>query len=210
MIYLVRDPRDVAVSRYHFHVKFRNIDENYPIDLYTNRFIAGELEWGGSWGENVGSWLGARAHNPEFLLLKYEQILEQPIQELRKVAKFLEIEADEERISRAVELSAPERMRRSELKHGHLWQTTKASRSDKPFVRKAKSGSWRSELPPTSVMAIEKAWLPLMKAIGYSPARGNGEIASPSESPEVALAYCQNTSPVVPFHAGDNLTVSGK
>ena len=48
IIYIVRDPRDVAVSFYHHHIKAGNIAEDYPIADFVPRFIAGEFDakWG--------------------------------------------------------------------------------------------------------------------------------------------------------------------
>jgi hypothetical protein len=43
----------------------------------------------------------------------------------------------------------------------------KSSRPDIPFVRAAKSGQWRSELPPDAVHQIETAWGGLMVELGY-------------------------------------------
>src|SRR5580693_10555254 len=57
VIYIVRDPRDVAVSFYHHNVKARNISDDYPIASFVPRFIAGEFDRKfGSWRDNVLSW----------------------------------------------------------------------------------------------------------------------------------------------------------
>src|SRR5438132_5015556 len=54
VIYIVRDPRDVAVSFYHHNVKARNIHDHYPMSSLVPRFIAGELDHKfGSWRNNV-------------------------------------------------------------------------------------------------------------------------------------------------------------
>jgi hypothetical protein len=133
VIYFVRDPRDVAVSYYHFWIKVRLIAEDHPLDEYVSRFIAGELDGFGSWGENVGSWLGARGEDPGFLLLRYEDLLEDPVGELHKISSFLSIPATDEQLGRAVELSSADRMRRSEKEH--TWEAIKASRKDKTLIR---------------------------------------------------------------------------
>lgn len=136
VIYIVRDPRDVAISYYHFWVKVGLIEENYPIDDYVSRFVNGELDGFGSWGENVGSWLGARENDPGFLLLRYEALLDDPVRELRKVANLLSIRTTDERLNAAVELSSADRMRKSEREHD--WDAIKESRKDKAFVRTAR------------------------------------------------------------------------
>ena len=54
-------------------------------------------------------------------------------------------------------------MRKMEETQGKKWVATFHTRSDKPFVRKASSGSWRATLPPQTVPYMEEHWGPLMK-----------------------------------------------
>ena len=48
IIYVVRDPRDVAVSCYHYAIKRKSIAQDYPIEEFVPRFIAAEFDvrWG--------------------------------------------------------------------------------------------------------------------------------------------------------------------
>jgi len=87
IIYIVRDPRDVAVSQYHFHRKRRIIDDKYSIERFVTRFVAGETSPYGSWGDNAASWLCTRYGNPSFLLLRYEDMLENTAREIARAAQ---------------------------------------------------------------------------------------------------------------------------
>jgi hypothetical protein len=58
-------------------------------------------------------------------------------------------------------------MRSLEKKEARQWVLTKQTRSDKPFVRTAISGGWKSQLAPESITAIESAWGDLMQNLGY-------------------------------------------
>src|SRR5580692_4324354 len=72
VIYIVRDPRDVLISYYYFQLKKRFIEDGYPMDRYTSRFISGDTDNAyGSWGENVAGWLATRGSSSKFLLLRY-------------------------------------------------------------------------------------------------------------------------------------------
>jgi Sulfotransferase domain len=167
VIYVVRDPRDVALSQFHFHRKRKLIEDDYPAEKFVARFIAGQTSPYGSWGENVASWLSTRHKRPGFLLLRYEDMLEDAARELTKVAAFLEISPDPERIGRAVERSSAEEMRKLEKSQAHLWSSTRSTRQDVPFVRSAKAGGWRSGLPESAVADMECAWGHLMSYLGY-------------------------------------------
>ena len=199
VIYIVRDPRDVALSAYHYDRKGRNIPDGFPIEEYiTTRFMKTDEyfgSWGehagswlvnsdnilqmsrlkdgflgtmGSWGDNVMSWVGARGHDREFLLVRYEDLLEDTRREMTRISEFLGlVHISAEQIDKAVELSSAENMRKLEAAQNNQWVTTKESRKDIPFVRSAKSGQWQQSLPSVSVAEIESAWGPVMKLLGY-------------------------------------------
>jgi hypothetical protein len=168
-IYIVRDPRDVAVSNYYWEMKQRSMGDAYPIEQFVPRWIQA-VYWGrlGSWGEHVTSWLSTRSGSSGFVLLRYEDLIADAKPGLAKVAELLGFEAAPERLVRAQELSSADRMRKLEKEQGGKWVQTRGTRQDKPFVRKASSGGWRTSLPSQSVTLIEQEWGPIMKSLGYS------------------------------------------
>ena len=178
VIYIVRDPRDVVVSYYHFHLKKGIIPDGYPLDQYVARFIAGEVDAYGSWRENVASWLGTRYGMGNFLLLRYEDMLEQTAHELAKMAAFLGFERSLEEIAKAVSLSSADRMRKMEQKQTDVWVNTQKTRKDIPFVRNATAGQWQSVLSEAMVANIESSWGDLMRLLGYSPVTNIASAAS--------------------------------
>ena len=174
VIYVVRDPRDVAISFYHHNVKARNIPDNYPMTSFVPRFVAGEFDQKfGSWRDNVLSWVSLRNKNPNFMMLRYEEMKRHTAGALLQVVAFLEhcsfrkVDSSPQALQRAIELSSPERMRTLEKEEAASWVLTKSTRSDKPFVRTAKTGGWKSQLAPESVEAIESAWGDLMHSLEY-------------------------------------------
>jgi len=181
LVYIVRDPRDVALSFYHFYMKLGRIADGYSIEQYVARFLTREFDIYGCWGENVASWLATRYNSRGFLLLRYEDMIDQPCRELARVAAFLGLEADSERLWRAVERSSAENMRRMEKSQSDVWVVTKKARKDIPFVGFASAGQWKSGLPESCVAAIESAWGHLMKALGYELS------TSPAPSPSASL-----------------------
>ena len=167
VIYIVRDPRDVVVSQYHYHRKLRKIADASPIETFVARFLAGETCPHGSWGQNVTTWLATSEGNPRFLLLRYEDMVADTARELTKVVAFLNLSVSPEQIAQAVERSSADRMRKLEQTQTDLQGLTRGSRKDLSFVRAAGSGGWRSDLPASMVEKIEAAWGPLMRHLGY-------------------------------------------
>src|SRR5579859_5681530 len=115
VIYIVRDPRDVAISFYHHHIKAGNITDDCPLVKFVPRFIAGEFDPKfGSWRDNVLSWLALRGNDQAFLLVRYEDLKRDLTHELSKIVAFLQrcsfpnIESTAEAFWRASGLSSPE------------------------------------------------------------------------------------------------------
>lgn len=181
IIYIVRDPRDVAVSNYYFQLKKRFIADGYPMDDYISLFVSTGIDTYGSWGENVLSWLATRGRSRDFLLLKYEEMKSDPVRELSKIALFLGMDTTPECIARAVELSSAERMRNLEKSQSKTWRTTRNTRQDIPFVRTAETGGWKETLTHSQVALIEGAWGPLINLLGY-------EISIPANNQDSQLA----------------------
>jgi Sulfotransferase domain len=168
IVYIIRDPRDVAVSNYHWELKKGSFPDGYPMQEFIPRWMDAYY-WSrlGSWADHVTSWLSTRENRPDFVMIRYEDLMSDAKRELAKVAALLGIEPTPERLARTVELSSADRMRQLENSEGKKWLQTKYTRQDKPFVRKASSGGWRSVLPTESVALIESTWGTLMNQLRY-------------------------------------------
>jgi len=145
VVFLVRDPRDVAISYYHYHIRRAKISADCSLDEYVLKYVRGEMDRYGTWGENVGSWLGARAHTEDFMLVRYEDMKEDTALVLKGICEFLGLPNDTETIQHAVHWSSPEKMN----------------------PRKATPGEWRDVLAAESVELIERSWGSVMAQLGY-------------------------------------------
>jgi hypothetical protein len=171
VIYLVRDPRDVVVSLYHYAVKRRVIDETYPLPRYADEFLSGNVNRNnfGSWGEHVGSWLGARRDGSDFLLLRYEDMLEDPLRALTSMAEFAGLESTPERIQAAVQASAFDTLQSLEdtQSRNPMIGGALLGRRDRRFMRRGVAGGWRDELPADNAQRICEHWHGYINELGY-------------------------------------------
>jgi Sulfotransferase domain len=168
VFYVVRDPRDVVLAEYHFAIKQRLVPEGYPLASYVPRFLAGDTGHSyGSWFDNVAGWYFTRRDDPQFLLIRYESLHAQPVSELTRIAEFLGIPTDPAKLDFALKQSDAKRMRALEKKQAHAFSSTKDTRLDLPYIRVAKAGGWRVNLPADHVASIESAWGGLMQEVGY-------------------------------------------
>ena len=106
-------------------------------------------------------------------MVRYEDLKGDTEGTLRRISEFLAhcsfrpLRSDSTTLHRAMELSLAERMRALEAKEAGNWVLTKGTRADKPFIRAAIAGGWKSGLPADSIAAIEAAWGDLMHRLEY-------------------------------------------
>ncbi len=167
VVYIVRDPRDVAVSYYYHHIKLRMIHEDASLSDFVSRFVSGEIGRQCGWGEHVREWLDHFQSETDFLLVRYEDLKKNNHNELSRIAQFLNIAVSDQRLENAVRWCLPENMRRIEQKEQGEHPALKHTRVDVPFVRKAISGGWRSELQITDVRKISDRWGDVMAMLNY-------------------------------------------
>jgi Sulfotransferase domain len=180
IVYLVRDPRDLAISNYHWELKKGSFPDGFSIDQFIPKWMD-SFYWPrlGCWADHIVSWMSTREGREGFIVVRYEDLKADPQKELVKVAELLGIEPAPERLARAVELSSADRMRKLEKEQAGKWVQTKYTRQDKPFVRQASSGGWQAVLPAQSVALLEEKWGSIMSKLGY---RRSTEIAQPEAS----------------------------
>ena len=169
VLYIMRDPRDVLLSYYHFSRKYRHIADDYPLEQYIHGVVTGTLRstsWG-TWAENVGTWLAARNGQPTFLMLRYEDLMADTQSELAKVARFFGVDPGVKKLHQAIENSSADRLRELEKKESSEWVATKDKRSDIPMIGSAVAGKWKSQMPEAAITEIESAWGGLMTQLGY-------------------------------------------
>ncbi len=168
-VYIVRDPRDVAVSfAHHCHLDFEKSvqcigDSTETFAGSVKRMNSQLVQPLGSWSEHVTSWLD-RARMP-VLLLRYEDMLKDPAHELARVAGFLGLpEADDvEACAKAAAAADFSRLRQQEDEMGFREKPAKAIR----FFRQGRAGEGKEVLPPHLLQTIEADHGAVMERLGY-------------------------------------------
>jgi aryl sulfotransferase len=168
VIYIVRDPRDVAVSSVHHYGKSI---EAIVADMNDPGFGVGYSAYGlsnniqqhiSTWSRHVESWLdatGLRVH-----LVRYEDMAKEPERTFADAAVFLGLDHGPEEISRATRAASFQRLADQEAEVGFREISMLA---DAPFFRRGKAGGWREELPPVLAEQIVRDHGPVMRRIGY-------------------------------------------
>ena len=164
VVYVVRDGRDVAVSYYHHKLRRKHLDPGTTFSSFLPRFIAGEADGYGTWGDHVTSWLDRReALDGRLLTLLYEEALADPRGEVQRVLEFLGAPVAPGAVEAAVEANRFEQMRRRETESAfHERQ------GDKFFVRRGIAGEWRETFSEADLALFDRAFGPVLERLGYA------------------------------------------
>jgi hypothetical protein len=162
VIYLMRDPRDVLVSYWHYH---RFTREDYSLSLQD--FILADSYWPCPWRTHVAGWLLDNDH-PNLLLVRYEEMHQDAAAILKKALAFAGVPSSQEEIAAAVEASRFDRMRKLEKRFGSAEKNVDPG-GEEQFVRKGRVAGWKDELDPVSLRILEQRPGPVLTCVGYTP-----------------------------------------
>ena len=112
VIYLVRDPRNVAVSYYRYIMK--NELNNYPTDEFISNFVSGKI-FPCSWQEHVSSWTVGMARAIDLLIIKYEDLIQSPKENIKRIAEFIGINPKDNLLDEVIASCPKEGMREKEF-----------------------------------------------------------------------------------------------
>lgn len=170
-IYLVRDPRDVALSEFAYQQALGFAASDF--DRYVVRFMRQGVNPFGSWLEHAASWMkAAESGRAEILSVKFEQLKQRPHEELGRIVDFLGMPEVKVRISRAIENNSLARMKEKEK------QNPQRASAKGRFIRSGSAGGWRSNFTERQAQLVQQYGGSLLARLGYSEARSlEGQLA---------------------------------
>jgi hypothetical protein len=163
-IYIVRDPRDVAISlAAHNGATIDAAITDMATQSYgTQNSDQAAFEIWGSWSEHTLSWTD-KPHEA-VLVVRYEDMLADPVPTFTGVAKHLRQKPTPEQIAEAVALSSFDELRDAEIAAGDFRE--RSERAER-FFREGRAGEWREKLKPEQVRRIEDTHRDMMSKFGY-------------------------------------------
>ena len=177
VIHIVRDPRNV-ISSVNNHYQHNSLEESKSFLIDKTKGISkdgtGKIDIAlpqviGSWQTHYNSW---KIINKNYLLVKYESLINSPYDEFYKVAKYLEnsinIKFDDKQIKYAIEASSFEKLEELEKKEGFTESMIdKKTGKRRKFFFLGPKNNWKNLLDEKIVFSIEKEFKKEMKELGY-------------------------------------------
>jgi hypothetical protein len=169
-IYIIRNPLDIVASfanhmnsTLDFAIEVMNDSKaclakqknNENVNSQTRQLLL-------SWSDHVQSWIDKSPF--KLLVIRYEDMLNDPITTFTKATRFLEIDTSQSNIVKAINSTSFDKMQHKENETGFREKNQDAT----PFFRLGKSGNWINELSKEQVAAVIKHHSPIMNRFNYS------------------------------------------
>ena len=166
-IYIVRDPRDVAVSYAHYsgwspeRAVDALADPDYTMSSGTRRVHDQVRQRLGTWSDHVCSWL-----DHDFFpvhVVRYEDCARAPVETFTTALRFAGYDVEPADVAEAVDTVRFDRLATQERTAGFRERPASADR----FFRRGEAGAWREELAPELAARIEATHGHVMRRLGY-------------------------------------------
>jgi hypothetical protein len=163
-IYVVRNGKDVAVSYYHLYRSHNGYGGTF--EEFFNQFLNGKVEFG-SWFQHVKGWWRHRTDS-NVLFLRYEDLLANLEECVRRIIDFCGFDVAAERIPRILERCSFAFMKQHESQFDHLtgalWEQGLQLNL---FLRNGQAGGWKGYLSRPQESRFERAFRERLGQIGF-------------------------------------------
>ena len=162
-IYLVRDPRDVAISyAHHYKTDVGSAVEMLcqPLTTLCQSNEMEKTELLKSWGQHVTAWTAEKPF--PVLVLRYEDLQADTLAAIRKVAAFLDVSCDEDRAAEIAEETGFDNLKAQEKASGFVDSVTTDG-----FFRTGQSQQWRDYETPADFQPLLQDFAEIMERYGY-------------------------------------------
>uniref|UniRef100_A0A8D8Q3C8 Sulfotransferase 1C4 n=1 Tax=Cacopsylla melanoneura TaxID=428564 RepID=A0A8D8Q3C8_9HEMI len=156
IVYVARNPKDVAVSYYHLNRLFRTLDFTGDFDSFWDCFENNLVSWGPYWTHIKEGW--NQRQNPNVLFLFYEDLSKNIVSCIDRVAEFLDTSLSKDQINEIIDYLDIKNFRNNPAVNFDNLKTVGICRPDGGFIREGKSGGWRGKFSEELAARADK-WI---------------------------------------------------
>nr|DBA19074.1 TPA: hypothetical protein GDO54_014950 [Pyxicephalus adspersus] len=164
IVYVARNPKDCMVSYYHFHKMDQTMPDPGPWEHFFLSFLSGKVSWG-SWFDHVIGWWKAKGRH-QILFIFYEDMIEDPLREIRKVMTFLEKNLSEEVLQRILKHTTFKSMKNNPMANFSVLPTSMFNQSISSFMRKGQVGDWQNYFLVSQNLLFDEEYTKKMESSG--------------------------------------------
>ncbi|GMI80354.1 sulfotransferase 2A, ARABIDOPSIS THALIANA SULFOTRANSFERASE 2A [Hibiscus trionum] len=172
IVYITRNPLDIMVSQWHF---VRSMPElaDWPLDACLERFCRGEEAFGAFWDHVSGYWKQSMENPRKVLFLKYEEMKENPVGEMKKMAEFMgcpfSVEEEKaEAIEEIAEFCSLSNLKNLKVNKNGAVKNVDLILQTRSFFRKGEAGDYVNFLSPEAAERYSKIVEEKLKGSGLT------------------------------------------
>ncbi|XP_073512367.1 sulfotransferase 2B1-like [Phyllobates terribilis] len=142
VIYTIRNPKDAAVSLYHFSIMSTYYKDPESMDSFLKEFLTENMPYG-SWFNHVKGWMEMLGKD-NFMFHTYEDLRKDFRGSVIKICKFLGKELDDEAVDSVVENASFKNMKQNNMANYTLLPSGFMDQEKSSFMRKGIVGDWKN------------------------------------------------------------------
>lgn len=168
IIHLIRDPRDVLISYFHYskglpHLFSEPLPDGYKLPQFVDFFLRGKV-WPGHIRDHSRSY-DKSAVEAAYTVIRYEALLAEPLQEYRRLLQAADIDLPEQTLKALIEHTSFDNMRR--LHHPESARAGLVESNSAYILRKGVAGQHAQSLRDKMRQRIESELGDYLETYGY-------------------------------------------
>ncbi|XP_031748839.1 LOW QUALITY PROTEIN: sulfotransferase 1C1 [Xenopus tropicalis] len=165
-VYVARNAKDCMVSYYYFHKMNKMLPPPRNLENFFSAFLSGDVPWG-SWFDHVIGWWKAMDKH-QILFIFYEDMIEDPMREIRKVMKFLGKDLSDEVLENIKYHTSFQAMKENPMTNFSTVPNAVLEQTISPFIRKGTVGDWRNHFTVAQNIIFDEEYKKKMEGSGLN------------------------------------------